>query len=411
MEEARRTEAGQEIYTADCIQVLKGLEAVRRRPGMYVGDTEDGSGLHHLVWEVLDNAIGEVLAGHAGRVTLTLSPGGAVTVEDDGRGIPVEIHPRAGVPFAEAVMSQLWAGHSEPGACKVSGGLHGVGVAVVNALSKRLELTVWRGGKEYFVAFAGDAPQVPLKAVGKAPDWTGTRIKFKPSPAIFSKTHFDYAKLEQRLQELAFLNPGARMMLADLRGAKPVCAEFLYRNGLVEFVKHLDRERTSLIAEPVHVKAVHGGIGVEAALCWNTGSEDNVLCYTNTVLQARGGAHLMGLRTALTRTIGTYAAASGIGLTRREVRQGLTCVLSVKVPNSVFRRPYPYWQRPGSHFQGPLRDRLVSPEVRLAVQDVMTGALRTWLTEHPHEAKLVLEKIAGARERIRDRRPKQLSEA
>ena len=404
MEEATPIEAGEHTYTAASIQVLKGLEAVRRRPGMYIGDTEDGSGLHHLVWEVLDNGVDEVLAGHANRITVTLTPGGSITVEDNGRGIPVEIHERTGVPFAEAVMTTLrCGGQSEPGVCKVSGGLHGVGVAVVNALSKRLELTIWRDGKEYFVAFAGDEPQEPLKAVGKAPDWTGTRIKFTPSPAIFSKTHFDYAKLEERLRELAFLNPGERMMLADLRGSKPVCAEFLHRDGLVDFVKHLDRECTPLFASPILVKETRGGVAIEAALCWNTSDEDQVLCYTNTVLQTGGGAHLTGLRTALMQAIDSYAASSSaagnekLEYARASVFNGLTCVLSVKVPS------------PG--FAGPCRDRLASPEVCRAVQDVMTGALGTWLTEHPHDARRVLEKIAGARERIRDGRQKQLREA
>lgn len=417
MEAEKRIEADEEIYSAESIQVLKGLEAVRRRPRMYIGDTGDGSGLHHMVWEVLDNATDEALAGHADKISLTLAPGGSITVEDNGRGIPVETHPREDVPFAQAVMTQLWsAGRAEPGAFQVCGGLRGVGVAVVNALSKRLMLTVWRGGKEYFAAFSGGEPQAPLKEVGKAQGLTGTRVKFTPDPATFANTQFDYAKLEQRLQELAFLNPGLRTALADLRRTRLVCSEFLYRNGLADYVRHLDRERTPLMAEPIVVKAACGGIVIEAALWWNASGEENLLCYTNTALQTAGGAHLMGLRAALTCAIGNYEAASGIaangtpGFTRRAVRSGLTCVLSVKVPNS-FLRSYPWFSRPGAYFSGAAKNRLVSPEVRHAVHDVMAAALGNWLREHPREAKLVLENIAGARKRIRDSRAKQLLRA
>ncbi len=394
-----------DAYDASSISVLRGLDAVRKRPGMYIGDTDDGSGLHHMAFEIIDNAVDEVQAGFATRCSVTLNGDGSVTVRDDGRGIPTDIHAEEGVSAAEVVLTRLHAGGKfNQNSYKVSGGLHGVGAAVVNALSEWMEVRIWRNGLEHFIRFRHGDADAPLCVVGPSDQPNGTEVIFKPSTGTFTKVEFDLSILEKRLRELAFLNSGMVIVLRDERHAPAVETVFHYEGGLIEFVQYLDRAKTAVFSPPISATAREGAPGVnmadirvEFALSWNDSFHETMLCFTNNIPQRDGGTHLAGFRQALTRVVTKYADGMGkkdsLSLVGDDMREGMTAVLSVKVPDPKF--------------SSQTKDKLVSSEVMPVVQAAVADTVSHWFETHPKEAKGIIQKVmdaAAAREAARKAR-------
>ncbi len=383
-------------YQADSIKVLKGLEAVRKRPGMYIGDTDDGTGLHHMVYEVVDNSIDEALAGHCKKIEVSINSDGSITVQDDGRGIPVDFHKEEKKSAAEVIMTQLHAGGKfDHDSYKVSGGLHGVGVSVVNALSQKLELYVERDGKKHFVEFMNGETKTPLKVTGKSKN-TGTKINFLPSKDIFSSTKFSFSIIQKRMRELAFLNKGIKIILNDLTQKKIKTQEFKFEGGINEFVEFLDEKReklknkndNDLFRKPIYIEGIKSNIDVQCSLKWNAGYNEDVYPYTNNIYQKDGGTHLLGFRSALTRVVNKYASEqnllkkSKVLLSGDDIKEGLTCVLSVKIPDPKF--------------SSQTKDKLVSSEVRNIVEGIINEKLSIWFDQNPSISKIILTKIIQA---------------